>query len=249
MATASAPVGGGGNEMSELRSPESRNNTSHTNVNETNTTEDKMRGSSVKPSQRDDGDNLGKENDLDDPTDASDGYDPLSSESLGPLLTSNQYSMRKIAAQALMDVALMMANISQLRTLLNGGEAMEYYVLLVSMVVVSLAFQLLFALLIFFIWMKESDQHLREDYTKTLREVIEVSKNGTAAEKLKTRNTLLEKKETFDENRLTSHLNYATMILVFIITVINMFITGFGIKLEAAAVVDNNNAAAKPTQA
>ena len=56
-----------------------------------------------------------------------------------PLLSNNQYSVRKTAAQAMMDVALMMANISQLRTLLSGGSVhITYFYLLLSLVIFSL---------------------------------------------------------------------------------------------------------------
>ncbi|BFZ10710.1 hypothetical protein BsWGS_13749 [Bradybaena similaris] len=192
---------------------------------------DSMRKSTVRP-QAEDKTRVGPAKDTKKDADDSDGYDPLSAESLGPLMTSNQFGMRKIAAQALMDVALMMANISQLRTLLEAGDKMQYYVALMALVIVSLALQLLFAVLIFVMWVRESDQHQKDDYLKTLRNVIEVTKLGTPAEKDKARDLLVRKQEDYNENRLTSHLNYVTMVLVFVITVVNMFITGFGIKLE-----------------
>ena len=56
-----------------------------------------------------------------------------------PLLSNNQYTVRKMAAQAMMDVALMMANISQLRTLMSGGSVhITYFYLLLGLVVFSL---------------------------------------------------------------------------------------------------------------
>uniref|UniRef100_A0A0B6Y9L8 Uncharacterized protein n=1 Tax=Arion vulgaris TaxID=1028688 RepID=A0A0B6Y9L8_9EUPU len=192
-----------------------------------------MRNVTVRPTAGEGNAETG-DKDKDNVTDTSDGYDPLSPDSLGPLLSSNQYSMRKIAAQALMDVALMMANISQLRTLLTAGDAMEYYVALITLVAFSLAFQLLFAILIFLIWMRENDQHQKDDYLKTLREVLQATKGGTAEDDAKIRSSYLQRVEDYKENRVTSHLNYVTMVLVFVITVINMFITGFGIKLETS---------------
>ena len=38
-------------------------------------------------------------------------------------------------------------------------------------------------------------------------------------------------KRKFQRHQLTNRLNFITIVLVFVITVINMFITGFGIKL------------------
>ena len=42
----------------------------------------------------------------------------------------------------------------------------------------------------------------------------------------------LNREDDYRQSVVTNHLNYTTMILVFLITVINMFITGFGIKLD-----------------
>ncbi|BFZ08432.1 hypothetical protein BsWGS_11471 [Bradybaena similaris] len=174
-----------------------------------------------------------KENGTEEHPDNADGYDPFSQQSFGPLMSGNQYSMRKTASQALMDVALMMANISQLRTLLTAGDDIDYHVALIVMVALSLSCQLLFAILIFIIWMRESEQHQQDDYLKTLREVTETSSGTDTAAKTAARNSYLRRQMSYQGHRITSHLNYVSMVLVFVITVINMFITGFGIKLES----------------
>lgn len=54
-------------------------------------------------------------------------------------MSTNQYSVRKMASQALIDVALMMANIAQLRTLVSGGEEISYKTFLLALVGFSLA--------------------------------------------------------------------------------------------------------------
>jgi hypothetical protein len=184
-------------------------------------------------SSSEDADN--KTTDKDKEDDIADGYDPFSQESFRPLMSANQYSMRKTASQALMDVALMMANISQLRTLLTAGESMEYSTLLIVMVALSLGCQVIFAILISIIWMRESEQHQKDEYLNTLREVTEANNGAVKMIKDKNRNSLLRRQQSFQGHVLTSHLNYISMVLVFTITVINMFITGFGIKLETPA--------------
>ncbi|CAL1526215.1 unnamed protein product [Lymnaea stagnalis] len=167
--------------------------------------------------------------------DDADGFDPLTAESFAPLLSTNQYLVRKMASQALMDVALMMANISQLRTLVYGGpEGMEYYYVLLTLVGFSLGAQIIFAVLIFVIWVRESDQHQRQEYYRVRNaECFETPKHNAANNPdERARLSTLNRDEEFRTQRLTNHLNYITMVLVFIITVVNMFITGFGIKLE-----------------
>ncbi|XP_005090410.2 uncharacterized protein LOC101856775 [Aplysia californica] len=167
--------------------------------------------------------------------DDADGFDALNAQTFAPLLSANQYTVRKMAAQALMDVALMMANISQLRTLITAGvDHMEYYYPLLILVSTSLISQIVFAILIFIIWVRESDQDQREEYLTTLSQVVAANNSGrpnrAASEKL--RLSLLKREEDYHHHRITNHMNYATMVLVFLITVINMFITGFGIKLD-----------------
>ena len=43
-------------------------------------------------------------------------------EQMDSLTSNNQFTARKMASQGLIDVALMMANISQLRTLITAGQ-------------------------------------------------------------------------------------------------------------------------------
>ncbi|KAI8782022.1 Ninjurin-1 [Biomphalaria glabrata] len=208
------------NEKSEIASSETRFSKLHNT--ETSMTEETMRASSVHPVSREHENNVGVPDD-------ADGVDPLTPESFAPLLSTNQFLVRKMASQALMDVALMMANISQLRTLIYAGPShMEYYYPLLSLVCLSLAAQLVFAVLIFVIWVRESDQHQRQEHYR-MAEAKAVTNPDERA-----RLSNLNRDEEFRTQRLTNHMNYVTMVLVFLITVINMFITGFGIKLDYA---------------
>ena len=91
------------------------------------------------------------------------------------MVSTNQFTARKTAAQALMDVALMMANISQLRTLLTvGPDKMDYFYVLTVLVAMSLVCQVFFAILIFVIWMRESDHDQREEFLKNIQQVCQV---------------------------------------------------------------------------
>ncbi|KAK3794052.1 hypothetical protein RRG08_028484 [Elysia crispata] len=157
----------------------------------------------------------------------------LTPETLGPLLSTNQYTVRKMAAQGLMDVALMMANISQLRTLITAGPDLEYYYVLIYMVSFSLAAQVVFAIIIFIIWMRETEDNYREEFLATIKQIAasKSAESQAAKESLRVDRAKLEEK--FRRHEWTNRLNYGTIVLVFMITVTNMFITGFGIKLEA----------------
>ncbi|GFR79262.1 ninjurin-2 [Elysia marginata] len=156
----------------------------------------------------------------------------LTLEDLEPLLSTNQYQVRKMVAQRLMDYALMMANISQLRTLITAGEDLEHYIVLVCMVSFSLLAQLIFAIIIFIIWTRETEENSREEFLAHLRQVA-ASKAPESLEAKESLSLEMAKLKTrFQQQRLTNRMNYGTVVLVFMITVTNMFITGFGIKLE-----------------
>lgn len=182
---------------------------------------------------------------LADGADKLDGEDALSAIPFTPLLNSNQYTVRKMAAQAMMDVALMMANISQLRTLLSGGsQHISYFPFLMGLVAFSLTSQVAFGILIFVIWVRESTDNQREEFEKTIRDRLLGPVPGAedagkkpppdaARVRELTRQSIARKQEHFECDLVTNRLNHVTMVLVFLITVTNMFITGFGIETPA----------------
>ncbi|XP_070193385.1 ninjurin-1-like [Littorina saxatilis] len=164
-------------------------------------------------------------------SDNPDGEEVFTNIPFTPLLSNNQYTVRKMAAQAMMDVALMMANISQLRTLMAGGSTnITYFYLLISLVVFSLISQLVFGILIFIIWVRESAAQQREEYEQNMRDKEIRSGDTSSGAVLKLRFSLVRQREQFQRDVITNRLNHVTMVLVFLITVVNMFITGFGIQ-------------------
>lgn len=53
----------------------------------------------------------------------------------------NNYATKKTITQGLLDIALLTANASQLKFVMEVGEAHPYYVLLVTLLAVSIALQ------------------------------------------------------------------------------------------------------------
>lgn len=152
----------------------------------------------------------------------------LAPDALNSLTVKNQFTVRKMAAQGLIDVALMMANISQLRTLITAGSDLDNYELLLTMVCFSLAAQIVFAVIIFVIYMREAEDTQREEFMAALGKGDVESLS--CAENTRAYRTRIETK--FRRHQITNRLNFVTIVLVFVITVVNMFITGFGIKLS-----------------
>ncbi|VEN49077.1 unnamed protein product [Callosobruchus maculatus] len=62
-------------------------------------------------------------------------------------LDVNKYATKKTIAQGLLDVALLTANASQLKYVLQVGEKHEFYVLMLTLIIVSIVLQVLQAIL------------------------------------------------------------------------------------------------------
>jgi len=68
--------------------------------------------------------------------------------STGPFLDTNVYATKKSIAQGMLDVALLTANASQLKYLLQVGREHEFYVIMVSLISTSIVLQVLIALVL-----------------------------------------------------------------------------------------------------
>ncbi|XP_061730277.1 ninjurin-1 isoform X1 [Nerophis ophidion] len=107
-------------------------------------------------------------------------------------LNMNHYANKKSMAESMLDVALLMANASQLKAVMEQGPSFSFYVPLIVLISVSLILQILVGILLIFIvkW-NLNDQRMH--------------------------------------NRLNIMENAATA-FVFVIVVVNVFITAFGVQ-------------------
>ncbi|XP_071332751.1 ninjurin-1-like [Trachinotus anak] len=106
-------------------------------------------------------------------------------------LNMDHYTNKKSAAESIVDVALLMANASQLKAVLEQGPNFSFYAPIVTLISISLCLQLIVGvLLIFIVQWNLNDEQKRW--------------------------------------RLNTMENLATG-LVFIIVVVNVFITAFGV--------------------
>ncbi|XP_067383761.1 ninjurin-1-like [Channa argus] len=106
-------------------------------------------------------------------------------------LNMNHYANKKNAAESMLDVALLMANASQLKAVLAQGHNVSFYTPIITLISISLCLQVTFGLLLIFIvrWnLNDEQKHWRLNIM---------------------------------ENLATG--------LVFIIVVVNVFITAFGV--------------------
>ncbi|KAM9467941.1 ninjurin-2 isoform 1-T2 [Clarias gariepinus] len=70
-------------------------------------------------------------------------------------LNLNHYATKKTVAESMLDVALLMANASQLKAALEQGPGFKYYLPVIVLISVSLFFQMLAG--VFFILMARKD--------------------------------------------------------------------------------------------
>lgn len=107
-------------------------------------------------------------------------------------LNMNHYANKKSAAESMLDVALLMANASQLKAVMEQGPDFSFYVPLITLISISLILQIVVGVLLIFIvkW------NLNDESMHYKLNIIE---------------------------------NFATA-FVFIIVVVNVFITAFGVQ-------------------
>ncbi|XP_038135817.1 ninjurin-1-like [Cyprinodon tularosa] len=122
---------------------------------------------------------------------AEDSLQPGSRRRHRPL-NMNHYANKKSAAESMLDVALLMANASQLKAVLEHGPTTSFYVPLVTLISISLILQVLVGVMLIFIvkW------NLNDESTHYKLDILE---------------------------------NFATA-FVFVIVVVNVFITAFGVQ-------------------
>ncbi|XP_039369813.1 ninjurin-2 isoform X1 [Mauremys reevesii] len=63
----------------------------------------------------------------------------------------NHYATKKSVAESMLDVALFMANVTQLKAVLEQGVSFQYYATLISLISISLFFQVVIGILLIII--------------------------------------------------------------------------------------------------
>ena len=66
-------------------------------------------------------------------------------------MNMNRYANKKSAAQSMLNVSLLTANISELKTVLGKGPGYTFYAPLITLISISLALQIIVGILLIFI--------------------------------------------------------------------------------------------------
>ncbi|TFK12207.1 selenoprotein P [Platysternon megacephalum] len=113
----------------------------------------------------------------------------------GPL-NMNHYANKKSAAESMLDIALLMANASQLKAVMEQGPSFSFYIPLIVLISISLILQIGVGVLLIFL--------------------VKYDLNNPA------------------KHAKLDFLNNLATGLVFIIVVVNIFITAFGVQKPVA---------------
>uniref|UniRef100_A0A3P9LH60 Ninjurin 1 n=1 Tax=Oryzias latipes TaxID=8090 RepID=A0A3P9LH60_ORYLA len=79
----------------------------------------------------------------------------------------NMYATKKSAAKSMLDIALLMANSSQMKTVLSVGPEYNFYLPLIVLLALSITLQVVVGLLLIFIAkdnLNDQDKHLKLDH-------------------------------------------------------------------------------------
>ncbi|XP_075147062.1 ninjurin C isoform X3 [Haematobia irritans] len=110
-------------------------------------------------------------------------------------MDANRYATKKTIAQGMLDIALLTANASQLKYILQVGEQHQFYKLMLILISLSIILQLLVGIL--FVIIGSLNINRKQDQTAAII------------------------------------LNDIIMVVVFVISVINVVISGFGIEYSS----------------
>ncbi|XP_051911493.1 ninjurin-2-like isoform X3 [Hippocampus zosterae] len=107
-------------------------------------------------------------------------------------LNMNLYATKKTAAEGMLDIALFLANITHMKTVIEQGAGYRYYAAVLTLISFSLVLQIVAGILIVVIGRRDVN-------------------NSTLQKRL-------------------DYLNNVTTVIVFITTVLNLFISTFGMQ-------------------
>ncbi|KAL7837079.1 hypothetical protein SRHO_G00267900 [Serrasalmus rhombeus] len=86
-----------------------------------------------------------------DKADLEEAPSPARSKKMARPLNMNTYANKKSAVESMLDVALLMANASQLKAVLEQGPSLSFYTGLIALISISLILQVVVGILLIFL--------------------------------------------------------------------------------------------------
>lgn len=90
----------------------------------------------------------------------------------GKTLDTNRYATKKTIAQGMLDIALLTANASQLKYVLQVGESHEFYSLMLGLIITSLVLQVVVGVMFLVIGGMDINDHTQHKAANILNNII-----------------------------------------------------------------------------
>lgn len=142
----------------------------------------------------------------------------------------NLYATKKSAAQGLLDLALLMANASQLKHIIMTDGDHRFYTAMIILLSSSIALQIVVAIgLLFLARIRIYDYATRQDLENRINE-LQRGEDETDAAATEKKEMQAEEERVQRKLKRADFLNNVTVAGIFILTVINVFISAFGLN-------------------
>uniref|UniRef100_A0A182JUI8 Ninjurin a n=1 Tax=Anopheles christyi TaxID=43041 RepID=A0A182JUI8_9DIPT len=178
-------------------------------------------------------------------------------------MDANRYATKKTIAQGMLDIALLTANASQLKYILQVGEKHEFYGLMLTLISISIILQIIMGVLnLSLSLMRDCRLHLPE-YHRSANVINYIVTGSAVLVAMMLVGILFVVIGSLNINRKPDQtaaivLNDIILVLIFVISLINVIISGFGIeyssqplrlleRVESTQSVTTTLAAAKPS--
>ncbi|EAA01466.4 AGAP002124-PA [Anopheles gambiae str. PEST] len=143
-------------------------------------------------------------------------------------MDANRYATKKTIAQGMLDIALLTANASQLKYILQVGEKHEFYGLMLTLISISIILQVIMGVLnLSLSLMRDCRLHLPE-YHRSANVINYIMLVGILFVVIGSLNINRKPDQT-----AAIVLNDVILVLIFVISLINVIISGFGIEYSS----------------
>ncbi|KFB36199.1 AGAP002124-PA-like protein [Anopheles sinensis] len=158
-------------------------------------------------------------------------------------MDANRYATKKTIAQGMLDIALLTANASQLKYILQVGEKHEFYGLMLTLISISIILQVIMGVLnLSLSLLRDCRLHLPE-YHRSANVINYIMLVGILFVVIGSLNINRKPDQT-----AAIVLNDIILVLIFVISLINVIISGFGIEYSSQPLRLLDRVADQPAQ-
>ncbi|KAF8795931.1 Ninjurin-2 like protein [Argiope bruennichi] len=165
------------------------------------------------------------------PTNAANGTGENAGKPSSTSLDANVYATKKTIAQGLLDVALLTANASQLKYLIQAGKEHEFYYVMMTLISLSIILQMCLGSVLIIKGRTDINDPNQQKRAERLNDaavwLVFTSTVLTGCMMLLIANTNLNEVK---KQRRADNLNNAITIGVFLVAILNILISALGIK-------------------